>query len=75
MPRNFFENIRQRELDINAKKEEHLRAKGWSLTCSTPGSLWLWSHPHKGGIILVSIATALYMQEAVEGGIYSWEET
>ena len=38
-----FDAIQQAEADLTMAKEAYVKRHGWSLTCNTPGALWLWT--------------------------------
>lgn len=46
----------------------YLRSKGWTYTCDTPGSYWLWSLTYEGKVIMVDATHAVGIQQALEDG-------
>lgn len=47
MDKPTFDDIDIAERELNSVKEAYLRRFGWDLTCSTPGSFWLWKRDFK----------------------------
>ena len=39
---NARQRIQEAESDVEDFQKAHLRKFGWSLTCNTPGSYWVW---------------------------------
>lgn len=38
----FYYQLQEAESHVEALKADYLKRFGWSMTCSTPGSYWLW---------------------------------
>jgi hypothetical protein len=57
--------------EVEAKREEleevYLRERGWTQTCETPGSLWVWTKTLPDGrVVLVGRTQALAFATAME---------
>jgi hypothetical protein len=37
------DELEQSEREVELKRHQFLRERGWTRTCDTPGSYWLWS--------------------------------
>ena len=53
---------------LQARINRFLRARGWTYTCDTPGSHWLWLKEYEGKVILVDQAYALSIERAIDHG-------
>ena len=38
----FYHEVEDLEFELQEKKRAYLRRFGWSMTCHTPGSYWMW---------------------------------
>lgn len=60
-------DVAQAQQDYADLKREYLREAGWSETCDTPGSYWLWSGTLPDGrAVLCDKATAVALQAAID---------
>lgn len=51
---------------LTARINAFLRSKGWTYTCDTPGSYWLWSRLYEGNVIMVDTTHALGIQRYLD---------
>ena len=60
------EQIRYARERLEYREADWLRRKGWKSTSATPGCLWMWEKEIDGRVILLSQATAAYMQAEID---------
>lgn len=65
-----YRRLEDRAERVQYDRERYLRECGWSYTCDTPGSLWLWRREYQGKTLLVATDTAMHMQAAFNSGVY-----
>jgi len=67
-----YADLRKAEYRLKKLQEDYLIQNGWSYTCQTPGSFWLWEHVVKAGKMRLSFELAVEMTKFVELGTYTW---
>lgn len=58
--------IEQAEQEIGYLKARYLRQRGWTYTCATPGSRWMWTKSYRGRIMVMYEESALAVEKFIE---------
>lgn len=52
--------------EIETKRYDFLKARGWKHTCDWPGSIWLWSKEIKGQVVESDEKTAMHFERTID---------